>query len=564
MNQEHQALFDEAHALQREGQLPQAITLYEQLLNLEPQQTQVLHFLGLANAQLGDLITAIRYLEQAVLLEPNNPGLHNNLGNAYKKSHQIDQAIQHYQEAIRLLPDYAQAHHNLATIFTLQNEYQQALNHYRLALHAAPDFTDAHFNLGLLLLKNNKLQAAKTQFNNVLSLNPNHLETQFYLGVLNLEAGQLAEAEEAFQNVLKKNEHHVHALTNLGVLALKREQGQVAVHYFTQALALDNNHLDARNNLAATFMHYDRFENALMHYDVLLQHDPNHIEYLYNSGVAQMALGHLNEAIHYFECILTQQSDHFAALNNLAAIYLRLEEREKARTLLERALAANPEDAPSRHMLDALSGQASSAETCTPYATNLFNNYALYYDQHMQGPLHYTLPHHIARIIHQLPNHQMNEVIDLGCGTGLSGIVLRERAKHLVGVDISVKMLAEAKKKNLYDQLIESELLTYLKQDVHYYELIVAADIFPYFGDLDPLFAAIAQRLHQPGYFIFSTEISENKDWQLQISARFSHHPDYIQALCKKHGFHLYSQEPVIARQHHQQGLAVMIYVLQK
>lgn len=563
MNIDIETLFAQAYKLQYEGQLPQAISLYEQILTQDSKHLETLHFLGLTYAQLGDMNNAILYLLQAKAINPSDASLLNNLANAYKKTNQLDKAIDYYLQAIKLKPDYAQAHNNLATIYALQNKYQDALKHYVKAVNAEPDFSAAHFNLGLLLLQNNHLAAAKTQFTNVISLNPEHTEAQFYLGILYLEDNMLTEAEQAFQQVLEQDNEQVQSLINLGVIALKREQNQLAVDYFTKALALDNENIDARNNLAATFMHHDRFENALMHYDVLLQKEPNNVEYLYNSGVAQMALGHLNESIIFFEKVLNLQNNHTPSLNNLAAIYLRMDMRETSREYLQQALAINPQDKISKHMLNALSGTGKACTT-PDYAQNLFNNYALYYDQHMQGQLNYSIPQHIGRTIHQLELMQVNETLDIGCGTGLSGIVLREISKHLTGIDIAEKMLAHAKSKGIYDKLVKTELIDYLKQNEEHYDLAVAADVLPYFGDLNTLFKSIKQHLNPGGYFIFTTEISEIKPWILQTSARFSHHPDYIKNLVEYYHFNLIKQEKIPARIQNDQILEVMLYVLRK
>ncbi|KGP63337.1 methyltransferase [Legionella norrlandica] len=563
MNGEIETLFAQAYKLQYEGQLPQAISLYEKILSRSPKHIDSLHFLGLTYAQLGDMENAILYFLQARTLNSKDTALLNNLANAYKKSGQLEEAIKYYQQAIEINPKYAQAHNNLATIHALQNNYLKALHHYATAVNIEPDFSAAHFNLGLLLLQNNQLSAAKTQFNNVIVLNPNHIEAQFYLGILYLEDNLLIEAEQAFRKVLEHDREHVQSLINLGVVALKREQNQLAVDYFTKALALDNEDIDARNNLAATFMHHDRFENALMHYDVLLKKEPNNIEYLYNSGVAQMALGHLNEAIILFEQILHLQKDHAPSLNNLAAIYLRMEKRDTARDYLKQALAINPQDKVSQHMLNAITGETCT-DTTEQYAQNLFNNYALYYDQHMQGQLHYTIPHHIGRLVHRFQLLQVNNVLDLGCGTGLTGTVLREISKHLTGVDISEKMIARAKEKGIYDLLVCSELIDFLKKDNKYYDLAVAADVLPYFGDLENIFNYLQQRLNQKGFFIFTTEISAATPWKLESSARFSHLPEYIEELIHKYQFQLVEKENIPGRTQNKQVLEIMLYAIQK
>jgi len=556
-------LFAEAYQLQYQGDLPKAISLYQKIVEQNPDYLDALHFLGLTYAQSGDIKTAIHYLLKAQAIDATDPAVLNNLANAYKKTDQLDEAIRYYLKAIALKPDYAQAHNNLATIYAQRNQYQEALVHYKKAVHASPDFVAAHFNLGLLLVKNNELAAAKTQFTNVLSLNPNHLEAQFYLGVLAIEAGELEKAEEAFQAVLTLDAEHVEAITNLGVIALKRDENQIAVDLFSKALALDNDHIDARNNLAATFIHHDRFENALMHYDVLLKKDPENIEYLYNSGVAEMALGHLDKASVFFDGILKLQADHVPALNNQAAIYLKKNEKEKAQQFLERALTANPNDTASEHMLNAIKGK-SEAKTSPEYAQNLFNNYALYYDQHMQGALEYGIPQHTGRMIHQLEIHDIDKTLDLGCGTGLSGPILREISQHVTGIDIAEKMLAHAKEKAIYDVLVESEVTQFLQTDKTNYDLILAADVLPYFGDLSSLFKEVANHLTPQGFFIFSTEISNSTPWKLELTARFSHLAEYIAQLCEKNNLHIIEQEKIPARKQNEAPLEVILYAVRK
>lgn len=557
-------LYDKAILLHQTGHLPEAITHYKQLLSLDPHHREAMHGLGLAFAENQDTDQAIKLLNQALTLEPTNPILHNHLANLYKRTHAIDKAIDHYQQALSLNPDYAQAHHNLGTLYALQAKFQMALHHYRLAVHADPTYIEAHYHLGLLLLKNQHLDAAKKQFNNVLALQPYHLEAQFYHGVLALEANDLDTAKHAFNAILTIDEEHVEAITNLGVIALKEDLPQLAIDYFTKALSLDHEHLEARNNLAATFIHHDRFENALMHYDVLLKNDPHHIEYLYNSGVAQMALGHLQEAIDHFETLLSVDDYHFDTLNNLAAICLRINQHAKAIALLERALLVKPNDEVTQFLLDVYQKHEKQREACPTYTKNLFNNYALYYDEHLKGPLNYTLPQVVGRLLHQFVHSHIKKAIDLGCGTGLCAGPLREMSDHLTGIDISSKMLAQAKEKGVYDELIESELISFLDANTDLYDLAIAMDVLPYLGALDSFFQHLYQRLASPSLLIFTHEISVSAPWQLQESARFCHHPDYVHALSRQQRFELLHQEKIIARQQNEQAVEVMIYVMSK
>jgi len=483
----------------------------------------------------------------------------------HQQAGRISKAITLYetllQQDISLPPE---DHNNLATLYERIGNQNKALSHYCSAVHAAPDLTVAHYNLGLLLLKQNQLDAAKTQFNNVLTLNPEHIDAQFYQGIINLTNNALDDAESAFQAVLTHNKEHPNALANLGVIALKRDLGQQAITYFTQALAFDEHHEDARNNLAATFMHYDRFENALTHYTLLLEKYPDNLEYHYNAGVAEMALGQLDHATKHFELILKHNAKHHACLTNLASIAQRQGHTQKAISYLTHAHDVNPDDKSSQFMLDAFQHGKQQRPACPEYTQNLFDNYALHYEKHMTETLNYSVPRHMAQVLHQIiPHMQVARALDLGCGTGLSGIVLRELSLHLTGVDLSPKMLAHAREKAVYDELVEAELITYLTQNKTIYDLITAADVLPYLGDLTPLFEHVKTHLTPGGFFILTHEISETANWMLQTTARFAHHPRYIGALAELHGFQVVHQTSFVARKHHDDDLPVMLYALQ-
>lgn len=513
--------------------------------------------------QAGKISEGIDVFLQALKIDPTDFSLHNNLGNAYKQQQAYHEAIHHYQEAIRLNSDYAEAHHNLANVLAQKDDYSTALHHYRLAVHLAPDYMLAHYHLGLLLLTHNQKHAAETQFKNVVELCPDHLFAHFYLGILALDDHRFSEAEKSFKTVLTLHPEHIDTLVNLGVIALKQEENQLAIHYFTQALALDEHHVDARHNLAATFIHHDRFENALTHYSILLDSYEDNIEYLYNAGVAEMALGHLTKAQTHFEKILKLNSEHFSSLINLAAIHSRLNRTQEAILLLRKAQTINPMDPSCRYMLNALEGIPTSS-ACPEYAKNLFDNYALYYDTHLQDTLHYTLPQQIGKMLHQLiPSLSIKHTLDLGCGTGLSGVTLREMSEQLTGVDLSQKMLQQARAKGIYDELIESELVNFLQQSTQSFQVIVSADVLPYLGNLADLFNAITLRLEPLGLFIFNTEISLNEPWKLQKSARFSHSANYIETLAKEHGLNILRKEAISARQQSGQDVPFFLYVLQ-
>ena len=105
-------------------------------------------------------------------------------------------------------------------------------------------------------------------------------------------------------------------------------------------------------------------------------------------------------------------------------------------------------------------------------------------------------------------------------------------------------MIAKASSKNLYDRLENKEIIEFLFSEQTTYQLVTAADVLTYFGDLRQVFEGVAKVLDLNGMFVFS--ISENtfseSDYALTPSGRFVHKLDYILALLKKTGYGTVSQ----------------------
>ena len=461
-------------------------------------------------------------------------------------------------------PDNAQVHNNLATLYVKKGEYQKALHAYRNAVHNAPDYLDAHFNLGSLLLRLREWEAAVKQFHNVITLNPNNEKAHVQLGNIFLQQNDLPKAKQHYLNALSLQPEQLEVLNNLGVIAIKQDQAQQAIDYFTQVLALDDGHLDARSNIAALFIHNDRYENALRHYRILFKANPDNLEAHYNAGVASMALGELKQALEHFETVLVAQPDNIDTHTNIGAIYMRLESPDKAIEHFKQVMAIDPTNTSVKHMLSALTGEEQSDHAPADYVTNLFDHYALYYDNHLLKALHYQVPQLLVTALKDVTGEIQAQwsVCDIGCGTGLSGQALKLYAKRLVGIDLSEKMLAMAKKKKCYDQLEATDINHFLHQNKQAFDLIIAADVFGYIGELTQTFTNCEQALTPSGYLIFSTEQTKAARFTLQASGRYAHAKQYIEDLAKQHHFEIAYCQTATLRQHHDQPVQGQIWVL--
>lgn len=191
-------------------------------------------------------------------------------------------------------------------------------------------------------------------------------------------------------------------------------------------------------------------------------------------------------------------------------------------------VADDPANPLHAHALAALEGRTLDRAPAA-YVETLFDQFAERFDGKLVDDLGYRAPGQMVELI-TLHRRDFAAVLDLGCGTGLSGDALARLGAPIVGVDLSGAMLEKARARGLYGELVRDDLAAFLPTRPAAFDLVFAADVLIYFGDLAPVIAGVAAALEPGGLFIFSTEHGE-ADWRLLSSGRFSHGQAYLHRL---------------------------------
>ncbi len=189
------------------------------------------------------------------------------------------------------------------------------------------------------------------------------------------------------------------------------------------------------------------------------------------------------------------------------------------------------------------------------------------FDEKLVGALRYHVPEEMQALV-AAQGRRLSNILDLGCGTGLSGVHLKPLGSRLTGVDLSPRMLEKARERGLYDRLIEADIEDFLAdaQDAYgreRYDLVAAADLLIYFGDLAPFFARLAARIEPQGLFAFSVETTGAGDFTLLPSGRFAHSSAYIERLAAR-DFHVLRQQPTTIRFEANQPVVGALFILQR
>jgi predicted TPR repeat methyltransferase len=239
--------------------------------------------------------------------------------------------------------------------------------------------------------------------------------------------------------------------------------------------------------------------------------------------------------------------------------------RDDARAAYERYYARHPEDAEIGHVLTALRDAAPPARVPDRCVVQLYERFAASYDETMLGELEYRAPALLeGAITAWVGGRRPLDILDLGCGTGLSGQVLRSRARVLMGVDLSPTMVERARAREVYDVLHVAEITAFLQADANgQFGLITACDALIYFGDLRQVVVPAASRLAPDGVMAFTVERGDAYPFTLTDSGRFTHHRDHVIEVAAAASLSVVALSDVVLRYEYGNPVAGLVAVLE-
>ncbi len=285
-----------AHAIQKAldlavqhhnaGDLRQAESIYQQILQADPNQSVALHLRGVIAHQMGKSGIAVDLITKALAIKPDFTEAHNNLGNALHALGKLDEAAASYRKALAIRPDYAKAHNNLGNALKALEKLDEAVASYHQALAIAPDYAEAHNNLGNALKALGKLDEAVASYQKALAIEPDYTKVHNNLG---------------------------NALKALGKL-------DEAVASYHKALAIEPDFAEAHSNIGNALKALGKLDEAVASYHKALALKPDFAEPHYNLGNALQALGKLDEATASYHQALALKPDFTEAHLHLAVV----------------------------------------------------------------------------------------------------------------------------------------------------------------------------------------------------------------------------------------------------
>ena len=203
------------------------------------------------------------------------------------------------------------------------------------------------------------------------------------------------------------------------------------------------------------------------------------------------------------------------------------------------------------------------------YVEALFDDYAARFEEELLHKLGYDAPQGLAALVERELGargmEQVGHAVDLGCGTGLMGERLRRRASFLEGVDLSSEMVALAEGKGIYDRLEKAELTAWLGAHRGGVDLLAAADVLNYCGELTPILKVAMRVLVPGGLFVLTLERHRGEaPMLLRPSLRYAHNGEAARQACREAGFEVRAVVETVLRHDRGEPIEGLLVLLVK
>lgn len=362
----------------------------------------------------------------------------------------------------------------------------------------------AFFFEGNALFEQGQLEDAAGRYQAALALVPGRPSILANLGVTLCRLGRWPEAVTTLTQAMKADPTHRDAWVALGLSQEALSNWAGAAHALQQGVKLGAATAQIQLSLALCLLRLERPDEAMKALDQALALDPTLAEAWSQRGSLMREAGRHAEAARCFEQALAHGGDETLHRFYLASVRV---------------------------------GEATPAQPPRAYVEALFDEYADDFQSHLIQHLKYQA-HETLLAPLRVGGQRFPLVLDLGCGTGLCGQLIRPHADVVDGVDLAQAMVEQARASGAYRRVEQGDLLGFLRSKNELADLVIAADVFIYVGALDEVFAAVRQRLQPGGCFAFSVELaSDGQDLQLRPSLRYAHSLRYVERLAQANGF---------------------------
>lgn len=319
-------VFEQADKLYTHGDLDQALALYREVNQKQPDLSEPWSRMGLIHLQRSQWDSAVTCYREALLRNENQAADWYNLAQGLEESGNPDEAAAAYAKAVEIDPGYWQALYNLGRLYLLQGNFEQAGTLYRQCIRLVPGHASVHNNLGKALAGMNRHREAVVCFERACELDPTLGEAWFNLAEILGRGKERKRAISYYQKAIEVQSDPSAACNNLGTLCEKLGDYQKAAGWYMKVLERNPDLAQAHYNLGSVLRLMESYEPALKHLTHAVRLKPDYAEAWNNLALACKNIGALDRALLCFNKAVEYQPDLAVAHWNRSFIHLLKED----------------------------------------------------------------------------------------------------------------------------------------------------------------------------------------------------------------------------------------------
>lgn len=285
-----------ALAAHQSGRLGEAESLYQQILQRDPQNGDTLHLLGVLNHQAGNMDSGLSFIQKAI--EQNNtiPQFYNSLGNLLADMGRLDESVEYFRKALELDPNLDESLLNLGVVLHQQSRLEEAVECYRKVIALNPGYAEVYSNLGNALKDQQKNDEALACYQQALALNELSMEAHYNISSLYADQQNYDQAVYHCKRAIEIKPDFAEAYNALGLLY--REQGKIeeALAAYQSAASINPKLAEVFYNLGLLLGNISRTDDALLCHDIVLALEPEHHKAMFAKGICHFLKGDLAES----------------------------------------------------------------------------------------------------------------------------------------------------------------------------------------------------------------------------------------------------------------------------
>jgi predicted TPR repeat methyltransferase len=420
---------------------------------------------------------------------------------------------------------------------------REAVALYERVLQANPNAFEALYGLGMAHAQRGRLTEGERFLAQALKVNPHFAEGFRARAMMLMHLGRQDEARTAIDRALALKPDFKEALAVRAAFGAEKPEPTEALAEIERELAGNPKNPALWNDRGSLFAGMGRRWDALKCFERAIALQPDYIQALSNRATLLFESDRLEEALAASDAVLAIKPDLAIAWNNRGNVLTKIGRFEEAVASYDRALALKPDFAEAQENRELpLFELGHTVRSPSKYMRGLFDGFSHHYDDTMLNKLDYRAHLHVRATAERVKsrfNPPRWRILDLGCGTGLVGLAVRDMVAggRLDGIDISPRMLDAAEQRGIYSELILGDIETVLPKLGVRYDLVLSADTMTYFGELAPVLSGVATVLVPGGFYIFASEAKDGEGWEKTKVHRYRHSESYVRAEAQSAGF---------------------------